>query len=60
MKGNANIKYSFVVQLGDQGDDGFLLPPSMIIPIGKDAFAAVSSLARGIPMNPKLNRHKRN
>jgi len=45
MKGIANIKYVFTLELRDTGANGFNLPTSEIIPTGQEAFCAVSVLA---------------
>ena len=34
MKGEAGIKYSYLIELRDKGEYGFLLPPDNIIPTG--------------------------
>ncbi|KAL5242498.1 hypothetical protein ACI65C_009908 [Semiaphis heraclei] len=47
-KGVAKIKYSYTVELKDTGKYGFILPPSEILSTGKEAFAAVSALAKEI------------
>lgn len=44
----AKIKYSYTIELRDTGKYGFILPPSEIIPTGKEAFVAVSALANEI------------
>lgn len=46
MKGIANIKYVFILELRDTGINGFNLPTSEIIPSGQEAFCAVSVLAK--------------
>jgi len=46
MKGVANIKYVFALELRDTGGYGFNLPTSEIIPTGQEAFCAVSVLAK--------------
>lgn len=48
MKGKANIKYVFTLELRDTGVNGFDLPTSEIIPTGQEAFCAVSVLAKVI------------
>lgn len=48
MKGIANIKYVFTLELRDTGINGFNLPTSEIIPSGQEAFCAVSVLAKVI------------
>ncbi|XP_050423174.1 carboxypeptidase B-like [Adelges cooleyi] len=47
-KGVAKIKYSYTVELRDTGKNGFILPSSEILPAGKEAYAAVSALAKEI------------
>jgi len=44
--GNANVKYSYAVELRDQGQHGFLLPANQIIPSGKETLAGVVALAQ--------------
>ncbi|XP_050053428.1 carboxypeptidase B-like [Aphis gossypii] len=48
MKGIANIKYVFTLELRDTGINGFNLPTSEIIPSGQEAFCAVSVLSNVI------------
>lgn len=47
-KSVAGIKYSYTVELPDRGRYGFLLPASMVVPTGKETFAAVKELAQAI------------
>jgi len=42
-KGVAGIKYSYTVELRDQGDFGFLLPRSQIVPTGEEMWAAIQA-----------------
>jgi len=44
--GNVDIKYSYAVELRDQGQYGFLLPPNQILPSGKETFAGLVALAQ--------------
>jgi len=44
--GNLDIKYSYTVELRDQGQYGFLLPPNQILPSGKETFAGIVALAQ--------------
>jgi len=46
MKGIANIRYVFTLELRDNGANGFNLSTSEIIPTGQEAFCAVSVLAK--------------
>ncbi|CAI6369299.1 unnamed protein product [Macrosiphum euphorbiae] len=46
MKGIANIRYVFALELRDTGANGFILPTCEIIPTGQEAFCAVSVLAK--------------
>jgi len=48
MKGTANIKYVFALELRDTGKYGFNLPTSEIIPTGQEAFCAISELPKNI------------
>lgn len=41
----ANIIFSYAVELRDQGQSGFLLPESEIIPSGLETFEAIKALA---------------
>ncbi|XP_050424689.1 carboxypeptidase B-like [Adelges cooleyi] len=50
-KGVAKIKYSYTIELRDTGKYGFDLPASEIVPVGKEAFAAVSTLAKEIHLS---------
>lgn len=45
MKGVANIRYVFALELRDTGANGFKLPISEIIPTGQEALCAVFVLA---------------
>lgn len=40
----AKIIYSYAVELRDQGQYGFLLPPEQIIPSGLETFAGLKAL----------------
>lgn len=51
---SANIIYSYGVELRDQGQYGFLLPPDQIIPSGKETFEAIKALAFYIKAQLKL------
>ncbi|CAB3376150.1 Hypothetical predicted protein [Cloeon dipterum] len=42
----AGIRYAFLVELGDTGDYGFVLPASEIEPTGKEMLAAVREVAK--------------
>jgi len=46
MKGIANIRYVFALELRDTGANGFNLSTGEIIPTGQEAFCAVSVLAK--------------
>lgn len=48
MKGTANIKYVFAIELRDTGKNGFNLSTSEIIPTGLEALYAVSELTKNI------------
>ena len=41
----ANIVYSYGVELRDEGQYGFLLPPDQIIPSGIETFEAIKAMA---------------
>lgn len=55
MKGTANIKYVFALELRDTGNNGFKLPTREIIPVGQEAFCAVSILAENILLKQQSN-----
>lgn len=55
MKGIANIKYVFAIELRDEGFNGFNLSTSEIIPTGQEAFCAISILAENIASNYETN-----
>ncbi len=40
-----NAKYSYVIELRDRGQYGFLLPEDQIIPCGEENYAATLALA---------------
>ena len=44
--GELGVKYSFSVELRDEGRYGFLLPPRQIIPTGKETFEGLKALVR--------------
>jgi hypothetical protein len=41
----AGVKYSFIVELRDRGDNGFILPRQQIIPTGESVSFPVSQLS---------------
>ena len=41
----AGILYSYAVELRDQGQYGFVLPPDQIIPSGLETFEGIKALA---------------
>lgn len=45
-QGVAGIPYSFVMELRDTGEYGFLLPPDQIIPTGEEIMAFHVSIAQ--------------
>lgn len=55
MKGIANIKYVFAIELRDEGVNGFNLPASEIVPTGQEAFCAVSILVDNVASNYDSN-----
>lgn len=48
MKGRADVRYAFALELRDDGPDNFELPATEIIPTGQEAFCAVSVLAETV------------
>ncbi|XP_040576753.1 carboxypeptidase B isoform X1 [Lepeophtheirus salmonis] len=48
MYGVAGIKYSFTIELRDEGKYGFLLPSSQVVPTAEDTFAGISALIADI------------
>lgn len=40
----AGIKYSYTFELPDTGDQGFLLPPERIRPVGEETWAGVRAM----------------
>ncbi|KAJ3282009.1 hypothetical protein HK104_011156 [Borealophlyctis nickersoniae] len=44
----ANVTYSYAVELRDTGRYGFLLPPSLIVPSGEETFAGFLALAKHV------------
>lgn len=47
-KGAAGIKYSYKVELRDQGTYGYLLPATQILPTARETYVAVRALAKSI------------
>ena len=50
-KGVANIKYSYLLEIRDDGRYGFLLPPEQIVPTGEEHWAGVRIIAEEILRN---------
>lgn len=50
-KNKVGIKYSYTIELRDRGTYGFLLPPSEIIPTGKEIFTAIRTLTKSVLSN---------
>lgn len=48
MKGRADVRYAFALELRDDGPGNFELPATEIIPTGQEAFCAVSVLAETV------------
>ena len=51
-KGVAKIKYTYTIELRDQGRYGFLLPAQFISPTAKEAFAAIKTISNEIKKLP--------
>ncbi|XP_050397540.1 carboxypeptidase B [Patella vulgata] len=49
---NASIKYSYGVELRDQGQYGFLLPADQIIPSGEETLQGLLTLTQFVQNNP--------
>uniref|UniRef100_A0ABM0GNQ2 Carboxypeptidase B-like n=1 Tax=Saccoglossus kowalevskii TaxID=10224 RepID=A0ABM0GNQ2_SACKO len=49
--GNATIKYSYLVELRDQGEYGFLLPEDQIIPSGEETYAGMKAAIKFVQDN---------
>ncbi|XP_012262450.2 carboxypeptidase B-like isoform X2 [Athalia rosae] len=47
-KAVAKIKYSYTIELRDQGRHGFILPAAHIIPTAKEALASVQTIAKAV------------
>ncbi len=47
-KGAAGIKYSYLPELRDTGEYGFILPPEFIEPQGQEAWAGVKAMAEAL------------
>lgn len=50
--GVCGIKYSYGVELRDNGEFGFLLPPEEIIPNGEEIWASIVAMGQYIQANP--------
>lgn len=46
--GELGVKYSFSVELRDEGRYGFLLPPEQIIPTGEETFEGLKALVKAM------------
>ena len=46
--GRLGAKYTYVVELRDEGRFGFLLPENQILPTGIETFAGIKELGRNI------------
>lgn len=46
--GVGNITYSYTIELPDTGNHGFLLPPSSILPVGRETLDAVTEMILAI------------
>lgn len=47
-KGVAKIKYTYTIELRDNGRYGFVLPANYITPVGNDVVAAMKVLAEEV------------
>ena len=46
--GQANIKLSYTVELPDKGNNGFVLPPTEIVPVGQECLIGLKSMIDAI------------
>ena len=46
--GAQGITYSYILELRDTGEHGFLLPPEQIIPAQDEAWAGVKAMAQAV------------
>lgn len=42
-KGDPEIEYVYTLELRDEGDYGFLLPPEQILPTGEETWAGIKA-----------------
>ena len=47
-KGSAKIKYTYTVELRDDGRYGFVLPARYIIPTGQETWSAMKAFAENL------------
>ncbi|XP_069699626.1 carboxypeptidase B-like isoform X2 [Periplaneta americana] len=47
-RGVANIKYTYTIELRDRGYYGFILPAHLIVPVAREALAAVKTISSEI------------
>lgn len=47
-KGQAGLKYAFTIEMRDTGRHGFVMPANHILSSGKEALAAVRTLAQEV------------
>jgi hypothetical protein len=52
----AKIRYSYLIELRDNGQRGFQLPVDQILPTGREAWAAVRELAAHVLLNDGFTR----
>jgi len=53
------VKYSYTMELRDDGDNKFLLPQSEIIPSGEETWEAVKVIASQVIRDERENKFKK-
>lgn len=42
------VSYTYIIELPDKGDYGFLLPPSFIVPVGQETWAGIMAAIKAM------------